>query len=122
MRRLLLLITILALTSAAWAGQHHKERYYQERWCRAHQGKMEAVLPDGSRVDCLTPTHAVEVDFASKWAEAIGQALFYASMTEKQPGIVLIAGPRDNAQVIRLFTVIHRWGLPIDVWVVRRGQ
>src|SRR5690606_10034966 len=46
--------------------------------------------PDGSYVDLLTPTHAIEVDFPHKWAEAVGQSLFYAAVTERQPGILLL--------------------------------
>jgi len=38
---------------------------------RIHQNK-EDRLPDKTRIDCLTTTHAVEHDFGSKWAEAIG--------------------------------------------------
>ena len=36
-------------------------------------GKVEVVMKDGTRCDILTATHAIEVDFAKKWAEAIGQ-------------------------------------------------
>ena len=45
---------------------------------------------DKTRVDCLTPTLAVEIDFANKWAECIGQALYYGKMTNRQPACVLI--------------------------------
>ena len=36
------------------------------------------TMPDGARCDILTETHAIEVDFADKWAEAFGQSLNYA--------------------------------------------
>ncbi|WP_171018846.1 hypothetical protein ACONUD_00725 [Microbulbifer harenosus] len=52
---------------------------YQLPWCETAGGVAEYVLPDRTRVDCLTETHAMEFDFAPKWAEAIGQALYYAS-------------------------------------------
>ncbi len=41
--------------------------------------------------------------WAYKWAEAIGQSLYYAKMTGKKPAIALImASPRDkNADRIR---------------------
>ncbi len=48
------------------------------------------VLPDKARVDCVTDTHAIEFDFAKKWGESIGQALYYATILNKQAGIVLI--------------------------------
>ena len=47
-------------------------------------------MPDGTRCDILTDTHAIEVDFADKWAEAIGQSLNYAMQTGKKAGIVLV--------------------------------
>jgi hypothetical protein len=31
---------------------------------------VEVVMKDGTRCDILTATHAIEVDFAKKWAEA----------------------------------------------------
>ncbi|MFH1027609.1 MAG: hypothetical protein V1791_06370 [Pseudomonadota bacterium] len=34
--------------------------------------------------------YAVEVEYAHKWAEAIGQSLYYSRMTGKKPGVVLI--------------------------------
>lgn len=53
-------------------------------------GKIEHRLPDKTRIDCLTSSYAIEVDFASKWAESIGQSLYYGLMTNKKPGVLLI--------------------------------
>ena len=47
-------------------------------------------MPDGTRCDILTDTHAIEVDFADKWAEAIGESLNYAIQTGKKADIVLV--------------------------------
>lgn len=63
---------------------------YQTVWCSAHKGVMEYRLNDNTRVDCLTDTLAVEFDFANKWAECIGQALYYGQKTGKTPACVLI--------------------------------
>lgn len=68
-----LLITFLFISTMAHAAQHlYTEKQYQAHWCKAHKGKLEARLDDGTRVDCLTPTLAVEFDFAPKWHECIG--------------------------------------------------
>ena len=78
---------------------------------------MEYVLPDSTRCDCLTETHAVEFDFADKWAEAIGQALHYSTQTGKRAGIVLILESEiDHKYWIKLNTTIRYLDLPIDVW------
>ncbi len=63
------------------------ERYYQEKFAREISGRVEVVMKDGTRCDILTATHAIEVDFAKKWAEAIGQSLNYAMHTGKRPGV-----------------------------------
>ena len=71
---------------------HHKhnEASYQRAWCSANGGIEEYQNKDYTRVDCLTNTHAVEFDFANKWAESIGQAVHYGIMTGKKPKVVLI--------------------------------
>lgn len=67
----------------------HSESAYQHAWCTANGGVEEVKNADFTRVDCLT-THAVEFDFANKWAESVGQALHYGLMTGKRPKVVLI--------------------------------
>ena len=37
------------------------EKHYQAEWC-ADRGVTEYVLPDRTRVDCLTEKHAIEFD------------------------------------------------------------
>lgn len=94
-----------------------KERDFSEVWCSAHEGVMEFMLPDRSRCDCLTETHAVEVDFAAKWKEAVGQSLHYAGLTKKAPGIVLILkSEKDEKYLLGLKRVISEFNLPIKVW------
>ncbi len=68
----------------------YSEAMYVDVWCRAQCGMQEFVNPDFTRVDCLTARHAVEFDFANKWAESIGQALHYQLMTGKRAKVVLI--------------------------------
>jgi len=94
----------------------HPEKYYQDKWCAEQGGQTEVVLPDRTRCDCLTDTYAVEFDFANKWAEAIGQALYYSLQTGKRAGIVLIVGEEDWRYWVRLGTTVHHFDLPIDIW------
>lgn len=91
MKKLLFTIwLIMALLPIAHAAHKHPEAYYQDKWCSVNKGQTEYRLEDMTRVDCLTDTHAIEFDFAKKWAESIGQSLHYARMTGKKAGIVLI--------------------------------
>jgi hypothetical protein len=92
------------------------EKHYLIRDCT---GKVEMTMPDGTRCDCVTESHAIEYDFADNWYEAIGQSLHYASKVGKRPGIVLIIEKHeDNKYFKRLNSVIEYYNLPIDVWRV----
>ena len=78
---------------------------------------MEVELPEGPRVDCLTKTHAIEMDFARKWPEAIGQSLHYSLLTDKDAGIVLILKtPGDTHHLKAAEKVINHYQLPITLW------
>ncbi len=111
-----LIAAFLLLFPALASGRTHLEKAYQGAWCSAAGGRVEVVLPDRARVDCLTPTHAVEVDFAPKWAEAVGQALYYAHVTGKSPGVLLIMENRDDERFLgRLMSLTGSTG--ITVWV-----
>ena len=80
-----------ALFAPAYCAQRkYNEAMYVDVWCKARCGMQEFVNSDFTRVDCLTAHHAVEFDFANKWAESIGQALHYQLMTGKRAKVVLI--------------------------------
>ena len=112
MKYLALLAAILCTTAEA-----ESERFHQDKYCT---GIIEHRLPDRTRVDCLTDTHAIEYDFGRKWAEAIGQSLHYARMTGKKAGIVIIyRGPIDDKYLARINGIIKDYSLPITVWTVK---
>ncbi len=91
------------------------EKYYQTKMCSEFGGKMEYVLFDKARVDCLTNEYAIEVDFAKKWAEGIGQALYYAEITKKKPAVALIVGLDDEKYVNRIQTVADKFDIKIII-------
>lgn len=111
---------IFLLSLPIYAARQHPESFYQERFCKSIPGaQMEVIAPDGTRCDILTDEYAIEVDFANKWAEAIGQALNYAIQFNKLPGIVLISeSPNDYKYIVRLNTIIAHFKLPIRLWRV----
>ena len=79
------------------------EMYYENEWCTTDFGRKEVILWDMTRVDCMTKDYAIEFDFAKKWAEAIGQSLYYSKLTGKSPAIVLIlTSPTDYRYVKRI--------------------
>ena len=93
------------------------EKDYQLKHC---EGQIEYVLPDRTRVDCLTETHAIEYDYGHKWAEAVGQSLHYAMHTGKRAGIVLIIAHDEYRFLQRAKFVVNHYNLPIDVWEVSK--
>jgi hypothetical protein len=93
----------------------HKEKYYQKKLCKKLKGIMEYRLKDKTRVDCLTDEYAIEVDFAKKWAEGIGQSLYYGYMTNRQPAVGLICSKKDKRFLNRLKTVAKKENIKIFV-------
>ena len=95
------------------------EKWYQSLWCDEQAGRAEVPMADKTRCDCLTSTHAIEVDFGRKWAEAIGQSLHYSRLTGKDAGILLILKDQsDRNYLSRLRDNIHYFDLPIQVWTI----
>lgn len=93
-----------------------RETYYQQQFAEIIGGEREVVLEDRTRVDIVTDTHVIEVDFAAKWAESIGQALHYKNMLGKKAGVLLIMkGDEEMRFLKRLMGVAVQHG--IDVWV-----
>jgi hypothetical protein len=118
--RKLIIIIICLFPSIVFAKHLHSEKYYQSLWCAEQQGKAEQVLSDKTRCDCITDKYAVEVDFAPKWAEAIGQSLHYSIKTGKEAGILLIIEKeKDWKYYFRVIDIIKFYNLPITVWTIQ---
>ncbi len=119
-RKIQLILFLVLFPSVCLAGHDHPEKYYQQLWCSEHNGKAEVRLPDGTRADCITSTHAVEFDFGEKWAESIGQSLYYGLQTGKKPGVVLILEKESDYKYwLRLNSTIEHYRLPIKTWEMR---
>ncbi len=126
MKRFIIAILIflvgIPVFSASSKTHRYYEKDYQNAWCKANGGITEYILPDKARVDCVTRTHAIEFDFAPKWAESIGQSLYYSNRLNKTPGIVLISenGQKDEKYINRVRTIanLHK----IDLWIMTPEQ
>ena len=113
-------IYIVSLASAlllAGCGQKekHHEKYYQTLFCNKMNGVMEQSLLDRTRIDCLTDEYAIEVDFAKKWAESVGQSLYYAQMTGKKPAVAFILddSKKDQRHLKRLKVLADKYHITI---------
>ena len=118
MKKCVLLLLVMLLAQFAYAKHIHQEKEYQKIWCQKAGGITEFRNPDNTRVDCLTDNYAIEFDFAEKWAESIGQALYYGLLTNKNSGIVLISenGKKDLPYIKRAALLAKKYN--IKLWVM----
>lgn len=113
MRNLLLYLIILViaplgfgmwlLIDKAEAKHKYLEKTYQNKFCKFIEGESEYVLSNNRRVDCLEKNYAIEVDFTYKIFEGIGQAEYYAYMTNRKPGLLIIIEKDKDLNTIREF-------------------
>lgn len=115
---IVLQLYVPCLVGNSYAKHLNKEKVYQNHWAKEHNAiSTEYVLPDKSRVDIITKEYAIEVDFGSKWAESIGQSLYYAEMTGLKPGVVLIVEDiKDYRYVCRIRILCEKYN--IELWVI----
>ena len=113
-RLLLFLIFPLLFVACSHTTKQYHEKHYQTLLCDELGGEMEYVLKDRTRVDCLTDKYAIEVDFSRKWAESIGQSLYYAHMTAREPAIgFIIDRQKDKRYFSRLDVLAKKYGIKI---------
>ncbi|PHK97347.1 hypothetical protein CGL56_16200 [Neolewinella marina] len=102
----------------AWlVGQ--SEADYVRALAQSLGGRTEVAVTSG-RVDILTDDYAIEVDWAPKWKESVGQALWYGLQSNRRAGIILIlrdAG--DYKYFLQLNSALAHGGLEgkIRTWV-----
>jgi len=123
MRRLLIfLIFISTVFNCSPARKSSpREREFQKKWCLARGGRLEVVLSDNTRCDCVTPTHAIEFDFASKRLQALGQAINYSELTGLRAGIVLICkNSSDRRKYLLMKKLLSRIRkkYPVRLWEI----
>jgi len=82
-------VAALLFSSTAF-GQHLNEAEVVSAIAEKYEAQVEVKLWDNTRVDLLSATHAYEVDWAYKYAEGVGQALYYGCITERRPGLILL--------------------------------
>ena len=75
-----------------------REKDYVNKYC---SGEIEYMLPDKTRIDCLTDEYAIEFDYAKKWAESIGQSLYYAKQTGKKPAVAIILQKESDKKYLK---------------------
>lgn len=116
--RLALAFGIAVATAFAAAAQKY-EADYVELIRRELGGQKEVAVASGY-VDLLAGDYAIEVEFADKWKQSIGQALWYGLQAGKTPAVVLIKKDNDDHKyVIQFGSALQYAGLDqrIRLWV-----
>lgn len=117
MRLPISIVFIVALSLPAASQTSEKDR--QTVLC---EGMVQnRYLPNGTYVDCISDDYAIEVDWSSKWAEAIGQSLMYASELERLPGIILLCKPNEDLglclkHAYLIEQTVSYWRIGMTVW------
>ena len=120
---LLIIASFISVNIGLDASRLNPEAHYQDIAAKKYNGQKEVTMPDGTRCDIVTETHAIEVDFADKWAEAIGQSLNYSFQLNKKAGILLILESiKDEKHLIRVQSIIKHFKLTIDVLAIRAWE
>ena len=118
---MLLMVLLLFTGCVSVSPKKYHERYYQSELCNRLGGEMEYRLQDSSRIDCLTDDYAIEVDFAKKWAEGVGQSLYYAEVSKRKPAVgIIIDLEKERRYLKRLNLMAKRYG--IRIFIIEKRQ
>ncbi len=97
----LVLLLLFLVSSLCFAASHDEwQRAWNDAVVHGQLNKQFRYI-EGKRyygeVDILTEDYAIEVDPVYEFAKGIGQALFYADISRRKPGLALyIDHPRDT--------------------------
>jgi hypothetical protein len=85
----------------------HDEAYYITKLAKQLSGDEEVKI-EGGRIDILTDDHAIEVEWAGKWKDAIGQSLWYALQKNSKPRIILLLkNDKEYIHFVRLNSALE---------------
>ena len=106
-----MIFILIIFTSSAFAGEVEETRRLAEKY----KAQAEVVLWDLTRVDLLNDEYAIEVEWPRKWAEAVGQSLYYAEVTKRKPAIILLVRDKrsESKYIYRLQTVTAKHGIKL---------
>ena len=94
------IIFIYTIVVFAYIDNHNTEDYYQDKIAKQVHGQREVILDDRTRIDIVTDTEVIEVEFAHKFYEAIGQSAHYCVKSGKKPVIWLIKESANDQKYI----------------------
>tara|TARA_R110002020_G_scaffold376130_3_gene587280 strand:+ start:8141 stop:8539 length:399 start_codon:yes stop_codon:yes gene_type:complete len=121
---LIALVSITGIFPFALAGNQPEEYPSETEAVKAlaakYEGEVEHRLWDLTRVDLLTEEYAIEADWSYKWAEGIGQSLYYAEVTGKKPAVMILVKDikKETRYIYRLQTVAAKHDIKVFIEVI----
>ncbi len=114
------IVSLLALLLSVSVFAAPKEADYVDKFC---QGDIEVTVISKFRIDCVEDLDAIEYDWASKWAECLGQSMKYAQVLGKTASCILIVKTdSDEEKALSTHTLIEHFRLPVKLYTVRWGD
>jgi hypothetical protein len=82
------------------------------------ESHVEVRLFDDKRVDLVVNGYAIEVDWSRKWTEGVGQSLYYATVTDKKAGLLLLVknSSTERKYLYQALAVCRKNQPPISLW------
>lgn len=119
-----LALLLAALACGPAAARDRKEDRFALRICAGMQREV-TVPPGGSRIDCVSATHAIEIDWTYRWAEAAGQAMHAGAGLGLIPGVALYCEPDGRSRCERKLQLLRglfwRYRVRATIWACPIG-
>lgn len=117
------ILSLVLFSAQVLASSNFTEPDYVDHYCPtiSDEYQIEHIMEDQTRIDCSTPTEAIEFDYAKKWYECIGQALHYSRLTGKAPVCALIVDKTSSLEkekVDRARKTVEHFDLPVRILTV----
>jgi len=98
---------------------------YNRAWCAKQNGslipKVNYEVPiRAGRIDCLTKTHAIEMDYAKNFKYCYGQATWYEQETGKMGACAFIVTDvnRDMKYIEYFKEMLHRDKKYMEIYII----
>lgn len=112
-----ILVLLIALVSPQVGREFGSEVENAAIIADKHGWQTEVVMDDGSRCDILNDTHAIEVEWATKWKEAPAQSVLYSIFTGKKPKVILLvkSKTKEKLYILRCKLVCEKLNIEMEV-------
>jgi hypothetical protein len=116
-RLLAIALLIFLPAGAANADNYFTPNPHQARFCAGLETHFRPE--NASRIDCVSATNAIVVEYQDYWREAVGQALVLATERGLKPGIVLVCR-NDEGHCINaaahIEATFEHFAVPLTLW------